>query len=704
MTRALAPAFALVAAAAAGQVSEQKPTFPAQTEAVTVDVVVTGRGGEPVVDLRREDFTIKEDGVVQEIVSFDLVNRPLPPATAGGAAHAAPEPRTSSNRDAAAREAASFVIVFDELHMDPAAAIRAREAVSRFLERSTAPRDQVAVVGTFEGTRWSARMPEGRAELLQVVARLQGRRVNERAKDYISDYEAMRIDQDRDPIVTDQVVRRFFATGEMREDTPIRGDTPDPMGDLEMGRGRVQALASTVYARNTLRDQQALGIIDRSLEALAGSPGRKCLVLVSGGIIQDLRVGAFHRIVNGARRANAAVYFLDSRGLSAATSGLRPDVGPSLDLVDRSTGAGLDEIRNQSEGSEALALDTGGLVIRNDNDLALGLDRIGREARSYYLVGYAPGNIAADGRFRKIEVKVARADVTVRARRGYYAPGKDAKPGGGEPRDAALQRALDAPFDHSDVPLRALAQVFGEAEPGKVRVMLTVEADIRSMALPEKGGAARGALDTLLVVAHRDTGDFTRFDQQYEMSLKPETRARYARTWFPLTRELKLAPGPYQARLVARDRESGRVGSVTHEFVVPAVSGLRVSSPLLSDRLREGAADARVPEPTALRSFPPTGMLHCRFEVYGAAKDARTGASSVSAGFAIRRSDGKFLAAAAPTPLAPAGDGSLSRSLGLPLEGAPPGRYDFIVLVTDGASGQKAEAHEPFVIEGGSGG
>jgi VWFA-related protein len=569
--------------------------------------------------------------------------------------------------------------------------------VSRFLEKGVAPRDQVAVVGTFEGTRWSARMPEGRAELMQVVSRMQGRRVVERARDYISDYEAMRIDQDRDPIVTDQVVRRFFATGEMREDTPLRGERTDVMGDLEMGRSRVQARAGEVYSRNTLRDQQALGIIDRSLEALAGSPGRKSLVLVSAGIIQDSRLDAYRRVVSGSRRANAAVYFLDVRGLVAATSGLRADFGPSLDLVDRSTGAGLDERRDQSEGSEALALDTGGFVVRDDNDLVAGLERIGREARSYYLVGYAPTNTATDGRFRRIEVKVARADVKVRARRGYYAPGKDGGKAGGETRDAAMQRALDAPFDLSDVPLRALAQVFGPADPGQVRVLLTVEADIRALVLADQGGSARGALDTLLLVAHRDTGEFTRFDQQYELNLKPETRARYARTWFPITRELKLAPGPYQARLVARDRESGKVGSVTHEFEVPSPFGLRISSPLLSDRLREGS-DARVPEPTARRSFAPAGVLHCHFEVYGAARDSRTGAPSISAGFAIRRSDGRFLAAAPPTPLVPGPDGSLSRALGIPLDGAPVGRYDFILLVTDGASGQKAEAHEPFVI------
>src|SRR6185436_10396772 len=114
--------------------------------------------------------------------------------------------------------------------------------------------------------------------------------------------------------------------------------------------------------------------------------------------------------------------FLDARGLLAGPSGLQADVAQPADLQDRSTGAGLDEVREGSEGSEGLALDTGGLVLRNANDLGAGLDRIGKEARSYYLLGYAPTNRAADGRFRRIEVKVARPGVALRARRGYFAP------------------------------------------------------------------------------------------------------------------------------------------------------------------------------------------------------------------------------------------------------------------------------------------
>ena len=69
-------------------------------------------------------------------------------------------------------------------------------------------------------------------------------------------------------------------------------------------------------------------------------------------------------------------------------------------------------------------------------------------------------------------------------------------------------------------------------------VRLLVEADVRGFAFAEKGGLARDTLELLLLVARQDTGEFTRFDQQFEMSLRPETRARYERDGFPITRDL----------------------------------------------------------------------------------------------------------------------------------------------------------------------
>ncbi len=692
-------ALALLASAPARpQAPSQQPSFPTQAEVVTVDVVATDRRGEPVLDLRPQDFAVSEDGVAQAIIAFQTVHRPAP--SPEDAVRRAAEPRASSNAGPDSRPGSHFVIVFDELHLAPAEAARARDAVAEFLSKGAADGDRVVLVGTAEGTRWTARLPEGRDSLAQALSRLQPRLVGEAVRDRMSDYEAMRIDRDRDPLVTEVVMRRYLDTGEIRQDTASPGNASLPQADQVPGwRGEVLSRAAGVYARATARNEQTLGVVERALAALGAERGRKSLILVSGGLVQDPRLGVYRQVVIEARRVNAAVYFLDARGLTAAQTGMEGEIGTRTEFRD--LGSWLSEARERGEGSQALAADTGGFSLSDTNDLAGGLARIGRESRSYYLLGYAPSSKAADGRFHKIAVEVAREGVVVRARRGYFAPGRGEKRSQpAEGRDAAIQRALDAPFDLAGVPLRAIADVGPGREPGKAAVRLLIEADVRGFAFEEKAGSAEDALELLLLVARRDTGEFTRFDQQLEMSLRPETRARHEKDGLPITRELALAPGRYQARIVARDRNSGRLGSLLHEFEVPNLEGLRVSSVALSDRAAEPRPGMPpLPEPTARRRFAPTGTLDCRFEVYGAAQDAASGRPNVSAGFSVRRSDGRFLVAMPETPLRPAPDGSLARSLGIPLAGAPAGRYEAIVVVTDLAAGRAVEAREPFVIE-----
>jgi VWFA-related protein len=534
-----------------------------------VDVVATDRGGEPVLDLQRGDFAVTEDGVPQEIVAFEAVHRPVSAAAAPAAGPTPiPEPRSTSNLRPPGREPASFVIVFDELHLGPAEAVRARTAVADFLGNGVADGDRVALVGTAEGTRWTVRIPEGREALRQALDRLQPRLVNETVRDRMTDFEAMRIDRERDPIVTDVVMRRLLDTGEILRDTASSGNPALPEADQVDGwRSDVQSRAAGVYARAAARNEQALGVVARALEALGGERGRKSLVFASGGMIQDPRLGIYRQVVSEARRVNAAVYFLDARGLSAAPAGMQGEIGTRTEFRD--LGSWFTEARERGEGSEALAADTGGFSLRDRNDLAAGLARIGRESRSYYLLGYAPSNRKADGRFRTIDVKVAREGVRLRARRGYYAAGGSDKRAPEEGRDAAIQRALDAPFDLTGVPLRAIADVLGPAEAGRATVRVTVEVDVRGFAFTEKGGTARDTLEFLLLVAREDTGEFTRFDQQFEMSLRPETRARYG-GGFPIRRESPRAGrgedrrwsngGAGQpARFDAPDRRAARV-------------------------------------------------------------------------------------------------------------------------------------------------
>ena len=142
------------------------------------------------------------------------------------------------------------------------------------------------------------------------------------------------------------------------------------------------------------------------------------------------------------------------------------------------------------------------------------------------------------------------------------------------------------------------------------------------------------------------------------------------------------------------------MGSLTHDFEVPSGQGLRLSSLALSDRVREELPDGTwLPELTARRRFAAAGLLHGRFEVYGAVPDPATGSADVTAGFSVRRTDGTFLLAAAETPLRADANGVLARGLELPLAGAAPGPYELIAVVTDRVAGRSAQAREPFVVE-----
>jgi len=60
-------------------------------------------------------------------------------------------------------------------------------------------------------------------------------------------------------------------------------------------------------------------------------------------------------------------------------------------------------------------------MIRNENNIGRALDTIADDAGVYYVLGYQPAKTNFDGKYRKIEIKVTRPDLRVRARQGYLA-------------------------------------------------------------------------------------------------------------------------------------------------------------------------------------------------------------------------------------------------------------------------------------------
>jgi VWFA-related protein len=395
-------------AAAAG--AEEAPRFPSGVELVTVDVVVTDKKGNPVPGLPRDAFTVQEDGTPQVIASFEAIKVPEAPSPT------TPErPRVSTNTVPVARTGRSFVIVFDDIHLAPFQAHRAKTAVAEFLKGGVREGDLVTLIATGGGVWWSTRMEAGRDELIALLKRLDGRLLPQAGPDRMSDYEAMRIHVYHDVQVEQRVSRRFETYGVSTRSG--LGDSQNPMyadGD-PMVRGR----ASEVYYQAVSRNRITLEVLERSLNALGASKGRKSLILVSEGFIYDPNLDEFKRVTQASRRSNVAMYFLDTRGLGGLPTYASAEFGPPIDNQD--IGAAFVENLEASEGAESLAADTGGFSVKNTNDLVGGIKRIADESQSYYLVGYNSTNTARDGRFRKIQVKVAGKGLKVRARKGYVA-------------------------------------------------------------------------------------------------------------------------------------------------------------------------------------------------------------------------------------------------------------------------------------------
>jgi VWFA-related protein len=687
---------ALAASASAVAQGPVSDVFPAGVEQVTVDVVVVDRKGQPVSGLTRDDFTVTEEGRAQRIETFDHVQ---PTAASSAAGAEAPRARVASNLSGRSEGGRLFVIVFDDLHLSPLNAQRAKAAVASFIDGGTQEGDRVLLLATGGAAWWSTQLPGGRADLMEVLKHLDGRRVLENARERMTDYEAVQVAIYRDVQVAARVAQRFERYGTSSREARARAMQENP------GTGffdpYIEQRAYEQYIAIKNRMDVTLGILERTFQSLERSRERKAVLLVSEGFVHDTSSVARKRATEAARRANASLYFIDTRGLEGLSQAYSAEFGAPFAEADLMSAVA--DVDREGDGSESLAADTGGFSVRNTNDFAAGAVRIGQESRGYYVLGYNPGEVPHDGRFRKIVVKVRGRNLTVRARRGYYAP-TDADKAPATPEkllvEPDLQRALDAPGAVPAIPLRLTAFVQQETTLDRARVVLAAEADIAKLVPVTTGDRALTTLDTLLVVAHRESAEFVRDDQQAQLERKPAPPG--TPVWYSFRREVELKPGSHQAKLIVRDAGSKVLGSVLLEIDVPPLAALRVSTPVLASGLAPTTDGGVAPVLSVERSFAPGSQLYCSFDVYGA-KKGPDGFPRVKAGHALRRRGGSVLGSTAPHALRPTSIGALSRLIQIPLAGRPVGDYELVITVSDELSGETREVVEPFEIAGGAG-
>ena len=184
----------------------------------------------------------------------------------------------ASNEAGPARAGRAFSFVLDDLGMTQGDTVSARRGVSTFLERSVREGDEVTLVTTSGNAWWSARLPEGREDLLAVLARLKGRGSEPSMSfDSMSDYEAFWI-HNHDNAAGGDVLARVTDRW-IQAQLCITG----PGGQRpESCRQMVRAAATARDEQRRTRTRVVLGTVQRSVKALAPVRGRKSVLLFRG--------------------------------------------------------------------------------------------------------------------------------------------------------------------------------------------------------------------------------------------------------------------------------------------------------------------------------------------------------------------------------------------------------------------------------------
>jgi len=348
--------------------------FRASTALVLVDVVATRADGSLNHDLKRDDFQIFEDGRPQEVKQFQIVDLETV------AADAVDPPGVFSNR---AEPGAVFAVVLDDMNIDAKHTALVQSNARKFVDEQVRPGDYIGVMRT--GANSPLLLTTDRELVRPQIAQAMGRRD-------INDVSSL--------------------TGGTGDALPTPGANAGQMPDFSA----LGLFDNSPAAR--MQAEQSLLTLQRVVEYLAPIPARrKAVLLFSQGVAFDLEAFAadsnsrsfetMRRLLAAAREGNVAVYTVDPRGLQGSTD---PSLGEKPVPVTRD--AGIDTLRD-------LATATGGRAIVSSNEIPAAFNRISRENRFYYLIGYEPTDARSKTRARQIEVRTRAAGTSLLHRRAY---------------------------------------------------------------------------------------------------------------------------------------------------------------------------------------------------------------------------------------------------------------------------------------------
>ena len=701
--RSIPSALLLTILAAGALLPQQKPSQKAPQQAVQPSngpakfgttlnqvvetVFVKDKNGNPVEGLTAKDFVVTEDNQPQSILYCDYEKMVDEPVTATAPSTAPPIPVEEKEKpkvdsltrmqimpetpgDIKYKDRRLLVLYFDMTAMPVPDQLRALDSAQKFITKQMKSADLMAII-KYDG------------EAVRVL----------------QDFTASRDD------LMKSINKMAIGEGSGLDELTNDADTADTGS----------AFGEDDSEFNLFNTNRQLAALQTAVKMLAALNEKKVLIYFASGLTLNGvdNQAQFQATTNAAIRANTTFFTIDARGLVAmAPMGDASKGSPGGASMYSGAGALAASTRFQQtqDTMYALATDTGGKALLDNNDLSQGLVNAEASISNYYIIGYNTTNAKLDGKFRRIKISL-KEDTTAKLdyRQGYYA-NKTFDKFTSSDKERQLMDALMMGDFMTEIDLAMEVNYF-QLNSAEYFTGIAMKIPGSELALARKGGAERTVIDLIGEVKDEYGSTVGNIRDHVDQKLSGETAAQLLKRPIEWDTNLVLLPGNYSVKVLARDDETGRIGTYWKKFVIPNLNKEMTKVPLSSVVLSGQRIDMKdalytVKDNKAGPSVNPLiqdgqKLLPSINRVFSKSRDLYIYLQAYERGADTMRPLVAFVtfyrgqAKAFETPPLGVTEGMDAKSKAVPmrfslaLSKLPPGRYDCQVTVVD-PTGQKA--------------
>jgi VWFA-related protein len=529
------------AAPNSSQPQSTPPVLKVKTRMVVVDVVARNSKGEPVTDLKPEDFNLVEDGKPQKISSFSFQHPELHANTLQ-----APilPPNTYNNLPRYKPNGALNILLLDSLNTNSPNQAFARDSMIKVLQ-SLPENEPMAVY------------------LLGTKLRL--------VQDFTTDPELLKKAAISIKSKSSHLLNN--PNGTSPAVTPMGSVAADLVASVPGLANQLSGFeAEQSVAKNDFRVAYTLTALNSLARTLAGYPGRKNLIWISETFPFDIVLNGISMRSDQLERhygndiavtgsllsdAQVAVYPVDARGISNNTIysvGSDPDPMAGGNIGNSTLRGAMND----------LAEKTGGRAFYNRNDLDKEIKESVNDGSTYYTLGYYPENKNWNSQFRNIRLKSNRSGVKLQYRAGYFAVDREAVAQANPSRqDQELDQAMtpDWPIA-TGLPFQAHLTPPSDKTQNKLVVQYAIDPKALNFQIDDKGLQRVDLTCAIRAYSVKDMDKPVKSEgRKLAGSLRPEAYTKVMGSFFPCEQQVELPAGKYFLRVGVRDNSTGLIGT-----------------------------------------------------------------------------------------------------------------------------------------------